>query len=648
MAPKGGPVGPVRLEVIKGHNIIKLWRTSTKGEQNAVVVGPDGWERPQSSLPGFLYVEGIECGDAHLRLTHFDPNGIPLTSDDILIRVTRLALDLELEGVGEEDEEVPGGLVGVNADDDDGDGRIDGDDDRVESLENDVHFDDDLWRLTLRGELESLPSNGSLVLRVESGYRRVKLWRNRNRTGSVGTYSRHDLEHLAEGIVLWLEGATPGPATLGLSYCSSTGVTLIGDRIRVTVCSAYVDTDSNNDGNLLRRWDDAIEMNEPGRLVWLNKDDDNGNGTPDWRDGTGGAPDDDLALVQLSVWPSYLPATATLDLGANGRHSVKLWTTSRKDEGTEIHAPRAFDLRTSRVPPRLYVEGLREGPVTLSLVVKDAEGREVTRDEIAMRVVDVTVDLDLGGLSESQEEDPGAFLDVNGDLQMLTLQKMSSRLPGHDTVRLTYRDHLKVWQNRARTSDVDSGTSFRLSELQRVQRVLWLEAEAGGSSPVTLTYSKGASKVEDTLMVHVRQIDLATDSNHNGRIAASDDVIEDQAPGRIIGLNDDEVIVGNIGAEGKKMEYTVIGDAVNLGARTEALTRRYDTHILVTEFTYKKIRDHVHSRRIGHCLVQGLEIVRVKGKERPVKIFKIASLEHGTESVIREEPEPQPPPAGEP
>ncbi len=115
-----------------------------------------------------------------------------------------------------------------------------------------------------------------------------------------------------------------------------------------------------------------------------------------------------------------------------------------------------------------------------------------------------------------------------------------------------------------------------------------------------------------------------------------------------IGINTGEVIVGNIGAEGKKMEYTVIGDAVNLGARTEALTRRYDTHILVTEFTYKKIRDHVHSRRIGHCLVQGLEIVRVKGKERPVKIFKIASLEHGTESVIREEPEPQPPPAGEP
>jgi len=116
-----------------------------------------------------------------------------------------------------------------------------------------------------------------------------------------------------------------------------------------------------------------------------------------------------------------------------------------------------------------------------------------------------------------------------------------------------------------------------------------------------------------------------------------------------IGLNTGEVIVGNIGAEGKKMEYTVIGDAVNLGARTEALTRRYDTRILITEFTYEKVRKHVHSSRIGHCFVQGLEIVRVKGKERPVKMFQIASLEHGTQSVIREDPPaPGTPPRADP
>jgi len=57
-----------------------------------------------------------------------------------------------------------------------------------------------------------------------------------------------------------------------------------------------------------------------------------------------------------------------------------------------------------------------------------------------------------------------------------------------------------------------------------------------------------------------------------------------------IGINTGDVLVGNIGSADKKMDYTIIGDHVNLGARVETLTRKYDSRVLITEFTFEKIR----------------------------------------------------------
>lgn len=105
------------------------------------------------------------------------------------------------------------------------------------------------------------------------------------------------------------------------------------------------------------------------------------------------------------------------------------------------------------------------------------------------------------------------------------------------------------------------------------------------------------------------------------------------------GLNTGEVLVGNIGAEGKKMDYTIIGDHVNLGARVEALTRKYDTNILITEFTLEKIKGLIKPKNghiIGHVVVKGLEKVVVKGKEKPVRVYEVKSLEPYSESRIIE------------
>ncbi len=103
-----------------------------------------------------------------------------------------------------------------------------------------------------------------------------------------------------------------------------------------------------------------------------------------------------------------------------------------------------------------------------------------------------------------------------------------------------------------------------------------------------------------------------------------------------IGMNTGEVVVGNIGAEGKKMDYTVIGDHVNLGARVEALTKKYKTHMLITEFTFNKVRALVESGSISHLSIKGLEKVIVKGKEQPIKIYEVKSLLDGVKSKIIE------------
>ncbi len=102
------------------------------------------------------------------------------------------------------------------------------------------------------------------------------------------------------------------------------------------------------------------------------------------------------------------------------------------------------------------------------------------------------------------------------------------------------------------------------------------------------------------------------------------------------GINTGEVIVGNIGAEGKKMDYTVIGDNVNLGSRVEGLTRKYGIDLIITETTLDKVRKSVEEGKLGHVMVRGLDTVTVKGRAEPIRIYEVYSLDEGSVCQIIE------------
>ena len=95
-----------------------------------------------------------------------------------------------------------------------------------------------------------------------------------------------------------------------------------------------------------------------------------------------------------------------------------------------------------------------------------------------------------------------------------------------------------------------------------------------------------------------------------------------------IGLNTDNVVSGNIGSK-KQMNYTIIGDGVNLAARLESACKQYGAHILISEFTQKQLRGTYYTRE--------LDMIVVKGKTQPVTIFEI--LDHHDEQSYPDLPD---------
>jgi class 3 adenylate cyclase len=83
-----------------------------------------------------------------------------------------------------------------------------------------------------------------------------------------------------------------------------------------------------------------------------------------------------------------------------------------------------------------------------------------------------------------------------------------------------------------------------------------------------------------------------------------------------IGINTGQMVTGNMGSD-SRMNYTMMGDTVNLAARLESSAKQYGVYIQIADSTYESVKDQV--------VVRALDFVKVMGKEEPVKVFELIS-----------------------
>jgi adenylate cyclase len=84
-----------------------------------------------------------------------------------------------------------------------------------------------------------------------------------------------------------------------------------------------------------------------------------------------------------------------------------------------------------------------------------------------------------------------------------------------------------------------------------------------------------------------------------------------------IGIHSDDVIVGNIGSR-KRLEFTVVGDGVNVSSRLQGLNKEFGTTILISQATFEAVKDEFECHQMPEA--------PIRGKSRELKFYEVVSV----------------------
>lgn len=387
--------GSVVFDVPRGAAKVKVWLDPEK--QRAALLP---LTVPAAQTPKDLYVEGVATsgarGDVELLLRSESSPRCEVRRSLTVVR-TVLAFGALAPLLNEK----PGGVLCLNDDDDDRNGRPDLDD-------SPSSFDDlDVVPLVLDRE----PRDRPVTLRLGTDATRIRVWRDRRKANLVAGDTVFQAAELP--VTLWVEGTAPSDAKRDSGLALEDPESGCVEPLRLTVWDLELKLHEPVGGThtVLTERDEE----DPGGVLGVNVDDDDGNGVPDLRQHpvTG---ENDLLKLTAEVKPKDTEATLRFGEGLGRLH---VWSSPVK--GAEINPADGIAIRGTDGPREFWLEGVRgsakKGDVAMTLSSTEAGCEEKVR--VTSLDLQLRADLDFNGRHEPADDalarPRGLWLTTNED-----------------------------------------------------------------------------------------------------------------------------------------------------------------------------------------------------------------------------------------